>query len=235
MALSFTALACVSTLLAGCTPEPNGPPVKGEESSEERTYSKSSKDTPASRTPKNACSQSGDGLREPVWTDSSSVNVNISPVFAGSPNMDEVSYDDTRSDGWDNYSHEFDPNRLILVALKSSSLPLKADDLTRFAFQPIHRDGAHTVCEDALDTTVRFIGNRDAGNNQEASVWEITSDEEFYREPEFGKVSLTIRQARIEGMPDRYVKRQQKVESGDPGTPKRAPAFDDLKFYYQNR
>lgn len=233
--LGFAALACATALLAGCTPQTNGPPIEGPESTEERTYAKPIPEQPASSTPANACANSGDGLRQPVWTDSGSVNVNISRVFAGDPDMDDVSYDDSKGDGWENYSHDFDPKRLIIVALKSSNLPLKGDDLTSFTFQRTERKNGFTTCESPLDTDVRFIGARDAGDGLSASIWEVKSDDDFFDSDGFGRALLDIRQAHIEGMADRYVKRPERVESERATAPRRAPAFDDLQFYFKNR
>lgn len=235
-ALGCTTLACVMTLLAGCTPESNGPPIEGPEPTEKRTYSKPTQEPPAPpTTPANACSTSGDGLRQPVWTDSGDVNVNLSPVFAGDPDMDDVSYDDTRADSYDNYSHKFDPKRLIVVVLKQSNLPLKADDLTDFEFQPAEAEGTFSVCDKPLETEIRYIGTRDAGDDESASIWEISSDEPFFDNSNLAKVTLDIRQAHIESWPDRYVKRQERVENDGPRGPQRIPAFDDLEFYYDNR
>lgn len=222
-------------LLAGCTPETNGPPVEGQESTEQRTYAKPTPERSALSTPANVCANSGAGLRHPVWTDSGSINVNISRVFAGGPNMDDVNYDDTKGDGWENYSHDFDPKRLIVVALKSSNLPLKGDDLTSFTFQRTERENGFTTCEGPLDTDVRFIGTRDAGDGLSASIWEVESDDDFFDSDGFGRALLDIRQAHIEGMADRYVKRPERVESESATAPRRAPAFDDLQFYYKNR
>lgn len=233
--LGFTALACVSVILAGCTPESNGPPIDGSESTEKRTYSKPGDEQPAPTSTENACSVSGDGLRQPVRTDSGDVNVNLSPVFAGNPDMDDVSYDDTRADSYDNYSEEFDPKRLIVVVLSRSNLRLKADDLTDFEFQPAEVESTYKICDDPLDTDVRYIGTRDAGDDESASIWEISSDEPFYDNSNLARVTLDVRQAHIESWPDRYVKRQERVENDGPTEPRRIPAFDDLEFYYDNR
>ena len=232
--LGFTTLACVSVLLAGCTSESNGPSIEGPDSTEKRTYSSPTEEQPPPTTTADACSISGDGLRQPVWTDSGDVNVNLSPVFAGHPDMDDVSYDDTRADSYDNYSEEFDPKRLIVVVLKQSNLPLKADDLTDFEFQPAEAEPRTKVCDDPLDTDVRYIGTRDAGDDESAAIWEI-SDEPFYDTSDLAKVTLDVRQAHIEAWPDRYVKRQEHVDNDGPRGPRRTPAFEDLEFYYENR
>ena len=234
--LGFTALACVSVLLAGCTPESSGPPIEGPDSTEKRTYSSPTQEPPAPpTTPADACSISGDGLRQPVWTDSGDVNVNLSPVFAGDPDMDDVSYDDTRADSYDNYSEEFDPKRLIVVVLKQSNLALKADDLTDFEFQRAEAESPFKVCDDPLETDVRYIGTRDAGDDESASIWEVSSDEPFYDNSDLARITLDVRQAHIEAWPDRFVKRQERVENDGPRGPRRIPAFDDLEFYYDNR
>ena len=234
-ALGAAAIACALASLAGCTPESNGAPIESAEPTEKRTYSKPTEEQPPPTAAANACSISGDGLREPVWTDSGDVNVNLSPVFAGDPVMDAVSYDDSRADSYDNYSEEFDPERLIVVVLKQSDLPLKADDLTDFEFQPAEAEPGTKVCGDPLDTDVRYIGARDAGDGESASIWEVASDEPFFDNSNLAKVTLDVRQAHIEAWPDRYVKRQEHVENDGPRDPRRTPAFEDLKFYYDNR
>jgi hypothetical protein len=235
-ALGAAVLACAMASLAGCTSESNGPPIEGPDSTEERTYSSPTEEPPAPpTTPADACSTSGDGLRQPVWTDSGDVNVNLSPVFAGDPDMDDVSYDDTRADSYDNYSEEFDPTRLLVVVLKQSDLPLAADDLTDVEFQPAETESGATVCDDPLETDVRYIGTRDAGEDESAAIWEISSDEPFYDTSDLAKVTLDVRQAHIEAWPDRFVKRQEHVDNDGPRGPRRAPAFEDLEFYYENR
>lgn len=149
--------------------------------------------------------------------------------------MDDVSYDDSRGNNWENYSHEFDPKRLLVVALKNSSLPLKGDDLTDFTFQRAKKEGTFTTCDDLLHPKVRFIGTRQIGDDLDASIWEVTSDDPFFHDSNLGKVSFDIRQAHIEASPDRYVKRQETVRNDNPRAPKREPAFDDLQYYYENR
>lgn len=86
-----------------------GPLIEGDGPTKAKTYSEPVPGTSPQSTPADACSLSAKGLRQPVWTDS--------------------------GDGWKNYSHEFDPKRLVLVALTSSSLPLGGDDLSEFTFQ----------------------------------------------------------------------------------------------------
>lgn len=234
-ALGAAVLACALASLTGCTSESNGPPIEGAESTKKGTYSKPTEEQPPPTAAANACSISGDGLREPVWTDSGDVNVNLSPVFAGEPDMDDVSYDDTRADSYDNYSEEFDPTRLLVVVLKQSNLPLAADDLTDFEFQPAEAEPGTKVCDDPLDTDVRYIGTRDAGDGESAAIWEISSDEPFFDSSDLAKVTPDVRQAHIDAWPNRYVKRQEHVDNDGPREPRRTPAFEDLEFYYENR
>lgn len=105
--------------------------------------------------PSDACSTSGERLRRPIWTDAGDVHVSLSTVFADDPDMDDVSYDETRADSYGNYSEDFDPKRLLVVVLKRSDVPLAADDLTDFSFQPAGAEGEFRICDEPLDTDVR--------------------------------------------------------------------------------
>lgn len=157
--------------------------------------------------------------------------------------MDDVSYDDTRADSFADCSEEFDPKRLLVVVLKQSGLPRRADDLTDLWVQPAEAEGTFGTCDEPPGADPRIDGTRDAGGNETVSVWEISSAERavssclepFFDSSNVAKTALDVRQAHVEAWPDKYVRRQEHVDDDGAWSSRGDPTFDDLAFYDDNR
>lgn len=236
--LRIAGAVCSVALLVGCTPEPNGPPIGGPDSTEERTYSRPTPSVPPQRTPQEGCPYSaGDRDKSfPMQTSLGPVAHQVIPVFAEEPDWENIGY------GLNESAHSgdegMDPHKLLLIVVRGpqdSKGPLQAEDLEDFSIRPSEVPEASTtrVCEDPLPTSVRFIGENtpDEGSDP-AGIWEITSDadiasgtEQVFAATIGGEDLFQI------GVGDL----RRPLSGGGNSLAERPPAVSDQQFYFENR
>ncbi|WP_166970283.1 hypothetical protein [Brevibacterium atlanticum] len=222
-------------ILTGCSAHGSDPQPE-QEPPESRSYSEP---TPSSReSAEDACPEINRTLSTPLQTRHGEINVSLLPVFDGSPNMDDVSYNERQG----NYNHALDPHRLILVVVKGRSQtaytpdPIRDEALTEFVAQPASwtEDGGSRTCADPLATSTRFIGERPADEESDASaIWEIRSHTDIYAKNSL-MVTVDVLGQDLVGLNTPYAKRPAHSDDAA-STAKKEPAFADLSFYYENR
>lgn len=190
---------------------------------------------PFATTPPGVCPDRSESLIQiGTMTSRGYVNVSLLPVFAGEPDMSEVTYDELANE----YSEEVDPHRALLaIALDSIySDGFEPDDVTDVRLEPIEREGTWRICNDPLDVEVKYIGTSDPADDYDpAGIWEVTSDEPFYDRGDEVHLQLSLLGTSIEGPADAwYVKRPPRAK-GTWESSTMAAAFRDLEFYYNNR
>jgi hypothetical protein len=222
-------------ILTGCSSD-RSDSQPNQEPSESRTYSEPTLRT--SERVEDACPEINGKFSTPQQTRRGEINVSVLPVFEGSPNMDDVSYDDRQG----NCNKALDPHRLIVVVVEGDNQgdytpePIRDDDLTDFTAQPASwtESGGSRVCADPLATSTRFIGKRPADEDTDSSaIWEIHSHSDIYAKNSL-MLTVDVLGQELVGLNLPYAKRP--AHSDDSASlAKKEPAFADLSFYYENR
>ncbi|GAB3051832.1 hypothetical protein GCM10027079_16930 [Sediminivirga luteola] len=189
---------------------------------------------PFATTPPGVCPEPWRSLENRVMTPRGFVNPSLTPIFAGDPDMADVTYHDR----YDEYSEETDPRRALLVVSLDETYSewFEPDHLEDISLTPIERDKTYQICGEPLDVEITYIGMEEStGQFDAAGVWEVSADEPFFSREDEVNVQLRILDTNIEGRADgRYVKRPPATDLSWEGATM-AAAFHYLEFYYENR